>query len=161
MNETMMKLKILGHAELTLAKVNSRRVANRAVLVAITIGLILLAVVMVNVGSYELLTASYGPATGAYLVAAGNGVLALIPIAVSRSLKPGPEEHMVREIREMALAELSADAQGVQESFASLSNDVKRIQSGFTAISSGGLGAGLGGLGPVLGLVIDMLKRRQ
>ena len=62
MNETMIKLRILMHAEYTLARVNLRRLVNKTMLAAIAIGLVLLAVVMTNVGAYELLAESQGAA---------------------------------------------------------------------------------------------------
>jgi len=156
----MIKLRILMHAEVTLARVNLRRLVNRTILAAIAIGLILLVVVMVNVGAYELLAESHGAAKGAFLVAAGNAILAVLVLFAARQLKPGAEEKMVQEIRELALAELSADAEGVRQSFASIVNDVKGIQSGFSAIG-GGLGAGLTSFGPLIGLVVEMLKKRR
>ena len=160
MNETMIKLRILMHAEYTLARVNLRRLVNKSILVAIAIGLILLVVVMVNIGSYELLAESYGGAGAAFLVAGGNAVLAAVTILISRQLKPGAEEKMVEEIRELAMAELSADAEGIRQNFASIAKDVKGIQSGFSALG-GGLGAGLTTLGPLVGLLVDTLKKRR
>jgi hypothetical protein len=156
----MIKLRILMHAEYTLARVNLRRLVNKTILVAIAIGLILLVVVMVNVGAYELLAKSYGDAGAAFMVAGGNAVLAAVTILIGRQLKPGAEEKMVEEIRELALAELSADAEGVKQSFASIARDVKGIQSSFSTIG-GGLGAGLTSLGPLVGLAVDALKKRR
>jgi len=160
MNETMIKLRILMHAEYTLARVNLRRLVNKTMLAAIAIGLVLLAVVMTNVGAYELLAESQGAAKGAFLVAAGNAFLAALVIFAVRQLKPGPEEEMVQEIRQLTLAELSADAEGIRQSFASIAKDVKGIQSGFSAIG-GGLGAGLTSLGPLIGLLVETLKKRR
>ena len=162
MNETMMKLRILTRAEMTLARANARRVGLRSILFAVAIGLILLAVIMVNVGAYRLLAESYGPAQGAFIVAAVNAVLAVLVVIAANMQKPGAEENMVREIREMALAELSNDAEEVKQTFSSLAADVKRIQSGFSALGSGGgLMGGLGGLAPLLGMLIEALKRRK
>jgi len=156
----MIKLRILMHAEYTLARVNLRRLVNKTMLAAIAIGLVLLAVVMTNVGAYELLAESQGAAKGAFLVAAGNAFLAALVIFAVRQLKPGPEEEMVQEIRQLTLAELSADAEGIRQSFASIAKDVKGIQSGFSAIG-GGLGAGLTSLGPLIGLLVETLKKRR
>lgn len=55
MHETIMNLGILTRAELTLARINLERVANRAIFYAIAIGLVLLAVLMINLGAYQLL----------------------------------------------------------------------------------------------------------
>ena len=160
MNETMIKLRILMHAEYTLARVNLRRLVNKTMLATIGIGLVLLAVVMTNVGAYELLAESQGAAKGAFLVAAGNAFFAALVFFAARQLKPGPEEEMVQEIRQLTLAELSADAEGIRQNFASIAKDVKGIQSGFSAIG-GGLGAGLTSFGPLIGLLVDTLKSRR
>lgn len=160
MNETMIKLRILMHAEYTLARVNLRRLIKKTILGVIAIGLILLVVVMTNLGAYELLAASYGSAKGAFLVAGGNAVLAFLVFFAAGQLKPGEEEKMVQEIRELTLSELSADVDGVRQNFASIAKDVKGIQSGFSTIG-GGLGAGLSSLGPIIGLLVDTLKKRR
>ena len=160
MNETMIKLRILAHAEYTLARVNLRRLVNKTILASVGIGLILLVVLMTNLGAYELLSDSYGNAKGAFLVAAGNGILAVLVFYAGRQLKPGEEEKMVQEIRELTLTELSADVEGAKQNFASIVNDVKNIQSGFSSIGSG-LGAGLTSLGPLIGLLVDTLKSRR
>jgi len=159
-NETMIKMRILAHAEYTLARVNMRRLANRAILTAIAVGLILLVLVLVNVGAYALLAESYGYAKAAFVLAVGNGVLAALVLFVAGQSKPGPEEEMVREIREMTLAELSADAEGIKTGFANLVGDVKGIQSRIAALG-GGLGAGLSSLGPLIGLLVEALKKRR
>ena len=144
MHETMMKLRMLVRAEMTLARTNLQRAANRAILYAMAIGLILLAVVMVNIGAYQLLADTYGNALAAFLVAAGNGVIAIILAIVASRIRPGAEEQMVHEIREMALAEVTADIDEMKSDFAELGADVRRIRRGFSTLgSSGGFGAGL------------------
>ena len=66
---------------------------------------------------------------------------------------------MVHEIREMALAEVTADVDELKADFTQLGADVKRIKTGFSALGSGGgIGAGLAGLVPVIGMIIDAAK---
>ena len=86
----------------------------RSNVTAMAIGLVLLVVVMTNVGAYELLAQTHGDAKGAFMVAGGNAVLAVLVFFLARQLKPGEEEKMVQEIREMTMAELSADVEGIQ-----------------------------------------------
>lgn len=158
-NDTIMKLRILARAEITLARINLQRTANRAKLYAIAIGLALLAVVMVNIGCYQLLAETYSNAVAAFLLAAGNGALAGVVLLAVGRLQPGPEEKMVHEIREMALAEVTADVEEIKADFTQLGADVKRIQTGFSALGSGGgIGTGLAGLVPVIGMIIDAAK---
>ena len=162
MDETLLKIRVLTRAEVTLAKAHARRIAARSRLYAVALGMILLCVVMINIAAYEYLSMTRSEATAALIVAIANAVLAVLVIFVASRIKPGPEEEMVREIRELALTELSADADGIRQNFAQISSDIERIRSGFSSVS-GALGsahAGLGSLGPLLGMLTSMLKKK-
>jgi hypothetical protein len=163
MDETLLKLRVLTRAELTLAKANARRMAARSRLYAIAVGMILLTVVMINIAAYEYLSTLEGEANAALLVALANAVLASVIIFIASRIKPGPEEEMVKEIRELALTELSADADGIKQSFAQISSDIERIRSGFSSVSGvlGSAQSGMGSLGPLLGMLTGMLKNNR
>jgi len=162
MEETLLKLRILASAELNLARIQTQRMANRAIFFAIAAGLIVLAVVMINIGVYQLLTESYGPSDSAFLVAAGNGVLAALLAIVGWRVRAGPEERMAREIREMALDELTADVDELQQEFTKVGKDVKRIRSGFSILTSGrNIGVGLANLAPIVAVIIDAVKEHR
>ncbi len=160
MDETLMKLRILARAEVTLARVHGRTLARRLLLSALAVGAILLTVVMVNLGSYELLAERFGKGAAAFLVAAVNAALAVLLLVVGGRIRPGPEEQMVQEIRDLALAELSADAEAVRQGLEAATSDLERIRSGIGALT-GGAAAGLGSLTPVVGLLVEALKRRN
>ena len=162
MDETLLKLRVLTRAEMTLAKANARRMAARSRLYAIALGMVLLTVVMINIAAYEYLSTLKGEAIAALLVALANGVLAVLVIFAASRIQAGPEEEMVKEIRELALSELSADAEGVKQSFAQISADVERIRSGFSSVSGlfGSGHSGLGSLGPLLGMLTSMLRKK-
>ena len=68
---------------------------------------------------------------------------------------------MVKDIRELALTELSADIDAVKDEFAEVGNDLKKIKAGVTSalgvFKTGG--AGIGSLAPVLSLITSMLKK--
>jgi hypothetical protein len=162
MDETLLKIRVLTRAELTLAKANARRIAARSRLYVIALGMILLTVIMINIAAYEYLSTLESEPAAALIVAFANAVLAGLVILVASRIKPGPEEEMVKEIRELALTELSADADGIKQNFAQISSDIERIRAGFSAVS-GALGsaqAGLGSLSPVLSLLTGMLKNK-
>ena len=162
MDETLLKLRVLTRAEMTLAKANARRMAARSRLYAIALGMVLLTVVMINIAAYEYLSTLKGEAIAALLVALANGVLAVLVIFAASRIQAGPEEEMVKEIRELALSELSADAEGVKQGFAQISADVERIRSGFSSVSGlfGSGHSGLGSLGPLLGMLTSMLRKK-
>ena len=162
MHEMLLKLRILAAAELNLARIAARRLANRATLLAIAVGLLLLAVVMANIGAYHLLSRTQTPAMAAFLIAAGNAVLAVVALIIANRLEPGPEEEMARQIREMAFDELAADVEDLKDQFGKVGSDVKRIRTGFSFLAkSGSLSAGLASIAPVISIVADTIKEHR
>lgn len=160
--ETMLKLRIWARAETTLAKMTARRTGQRLTAMAIAVGLALLTVGMINLGTFELLAEAYGRAKGAFFLAAGNGLLAVLLVLAAQRSKPGPEEEMVSEIREMALAELQADADQIKEEFNRLTGNIKRIEDAVSALTgSGSTLSKLTSVGPVVELAVQALKHRH
>jgi hypothetical protein len=162
MDETLLKIRVLVRAEMTLAKANTRRMAARSRLYAVAVGMILLTIIMINIAAYEYLATIKSEATAALLVALANGLLAVVVMFAASRIIAGPEEEMVKEIRELALSELSADADCIKQNFAQISSDIERIRSGFSSVSGvfGSGHSGLGSIGPVLGMLTSMLKKR-
>lgn len=161
MEETMMKLRILVKAESTLIRAHLRRSAAQARLYVLAIGLLLLTVIMVNVALFEYFSSLYGPTYGALTVAGLNAFLAIVAMLWAGRIRPGPEEDMVKDIRQMALGELQADLDAAKSEFQEVTDELKNIRS--SVHSAMGLfkrgGSGLGSLGPALGLVTSMLKK--
>jgi hypothetical protein len=161
MNEMMLKLRIWARAETTLLKINARRTGNRFTALAIALGLGVLAVGMINIGIFELLAESYGRVKGAFYLAGANGLLAAIVVFVAQRSKPGLEEEMVNEIREMALAELQTDADDIKAQFDRIAEHVKEIEEAVSALRGIGHGSTLSSLGPVVDLAVHALKSRH
>lgn len=161
-NETILKLRIWARAETTLAKIGARRTGQRFTAIAIAVGLALLTVGMLNLGTFELLAETYGRAKGAYFLAAGNGLLAVLLVGAAQRNRPGPEEEMVVEIREMALAELQADAEEIKAEFNRLTGHVRRIEDAVSTLSgSGSTLAKISTVAPVIELAVQALKHRH
>lgn len=160
MNELIVKLRILARAEVTLFKADAQRRANMALLAAMSIGCVFVALIFVNVGAFFALTDSDIDSRAAFILAAANLGLAVIPFLFRRQAKPGPEEQMVREIREMAADEISKDISAVTEEVAAVGSGIRQLRSGISSFGGSGSGA-LGALGPVLPLVIDLLKKSR
>ena len=160
MNELMVKLRILARAEVTLFKADAQRRANMALLAAVSIGCVFVALVFVNVGAFFALTDSDIDSRAAFILAGANLGLAVIPFLFRRQAKPGPEEQMVREIREMAADEISKDISAVTDEVAAVGAGIKQLRSGISSFGGSGGGA-LGALSPVLPLVIDLLKKSK
>ncbi len=158
MNEIMMKLRILARAEMTLFKADAERRKNAASLTAISIGCIFVALVFVNVGFFFMLTNSAVDSRAAFILAGGNFGLAVIPFLLRHQFKPGPEEAMVREIREMAADEVVKDINNVTDDIAAFGSGIKQLKAGVSSFSGAG---GMGALGSALPLVIDLLKKSK
>jgi hypothetical protein len=161
MNEIMLKLRIWARAETTLLKINARRTGNRFTTLAIALGFGILAVGMINIGIFELLAESYGRVKGAFYLAGFNALLAAVVVFIAQRIKPGLEEEMVSEIREMALAELQTDADEVKEELDRIAEHVKRIEKAVSAVRGVGPGSTLSSLSPVVDLAVHALKSRQ
>ena len=158
-DETLMKLRILASAERKLAHLKAQRLANRAILVLIAVGLLLLTVVMVNLGAYQLLAETYSVSVSAFLVAGGDAVLAVLVVFAIRFIKAGPEEKLAQEIRDMALDEFTADVDTFKDE---LGTDVKRLKKGFSILNKGSqIGAGLASVAPLISTIIESVKEHR
>ena len=161
MNELIVKLRILARAEVTLFKADAQRRKNQATLAAISIGCVFVSLIFVNMGAFFTLIESEIDSRAAFILAGVNLGLAIVPFLLRRQAKPGPEEQMVREIREMAADEVSKDIQSVSDEIASVGAGIKQLKSGISSLSGGGMGGAMGALGPALPLVIDLLKKSK
>lgn len=162
MTAVMLKLRIWVHAETALLKINARRTGQRFTALAIALGLAILSVGMINIGIFELVAESYGRVKGAFYLAGGNGLLAAIVVVVAQRAKPGLEEEMVAEIREMALTELQSDADEVKAEFERIADRVRKIESSVSALTGSGSSLSkLSTLGPVVELATHALKHRH
>ena len=162
MTAVMLKLRIWVHAETALLKINARRTSQRFTALAIALGLAILSVGMINIGIFELVAESYGRVKGAFYLAGGNGLLAAVVVVVAQRAKPGLEEEMVAEIREMALTELQSDADEVKAEFERIADRVRRIENSVSALTGSGSSLSkLSTLGPVVELATHALKHRH
>ena len=156
MNETLIKLQILARAEMTLAKVNARRLLVKTVYVTLAVVFLLLTLAMLNVAFYFVLHDIYGSTTSALLVATANALLAGLLLFLMSRIKPGVDEKLVRDIREMALKEISADMDEAKEDFDEAVGIIKDVGG----LLSGGARSltAWAGLAPVLGMLLGKLK---
>lgn len=161
MNEMMLKLRIWARAEKTLVKINARRTGNRFTALAIALSLALLALGMFNIGIFELLAESYGRVKGAFYLAGANAAVAGLVVFVAQRNKPGPEEEMVNEIREMALGELQTDADQLKKEFDRIGERVQEIESAVSALRGIATESPLSSLGPVVELAVHVLKSKH
>ncbi|MGB5703914.1 MAG: hypothetical protein WBM48_13925 [Polyangiales bacterium] len=162
MNETMLKLRIWVHAETTLLKINARRTGQQVTLLAVALGLFVVTVGMINVGLFELLAETYGRVRGAFYLAGGNAVLAAIVLLRALLKKPGLEEEMVADIRDLVLTELQTDADEIKADYQRVANHVRQIEQKVSALTgpSSSL-AQISALAPLVEVAIQTLKSRH
>jgi hypothetical protein len=161
MTDPILKLQILARSELTLLRLQAQRSAARMELFVVALVFALLALGMLNFAAYQALTVKQGPAFAALIVALADGFLALILVVFSRLVGPNADqEKMVRDIRDLAYSELSADFDEVKAGLTKVTEDVHRIRSGFTAFTSGS-GFLVNNVSSILTVLISAIKKRR
>ena len=160
MTDPIMKLKILARSEMALLRIQARRNATRTALLVVALVFVLLALGMLNFAGYQALAVNQGPAIAALLVALADGVIAIIVVVISRGAGSDTEQDkMVRDIRDLAYNELSADFDEVKEKVTQVTDDVRRIRSGFSTVTGGASTNLANSLGPILNLLIGAIKK--
>jgi len=163
MDNTLIKLKLLARTESTLLRLQAQRTGKQIVLLALAVGMVVLTVVMLNVGTFALLADSVGYANAGFIMAGANALLATVLVILALILKPGREEQMAREIREMVVHDISSDAEKVKEQVTKVSDGVREFQSGLSSFSAGIHGglSSLASLGPLISSILDLIRRRK
>ncbi len=139
MSDIVQKVRVLSRVEIALLKIHLRTLARQALLCAVGLLLTLLAVAMVNAAIYLFLAERLDRDVAALIVAALNAVLAVGLFLMAKRTRPGAEAAVVEEIRDLAVAEIQADAEAVRKKLNDLTQDVQRIRSGFSQIGRGGV----------------------
>lgn len=89
------------------------------------------------------------------MVALINGGLALIIVLISRIAGPGKEqEKMVQELRDLAQKEVTNDFEKTRDEIVQVTNDLKRIRTGFSVFTSGSAN-----LASLLDLLLGVIKK--
>lgn len=156
MSEPIMKLQLIARAEMALAQINARRVASRTALFSVALIFFLLGLAMMTLAAYYVLEPRLGAPLAAFSVSMTDTVIGIIFIFIARRAGPSEnEEKLVRQIRDMAYAELGNDIEKVKSELGQVTSDVKRIRSSFTSFTSGAVGS----LGPIVSMLLKVAKR--
>ena len=160
MESFLLKVRLLTRAELVLVRLHIRRAARQASLIAVGIVAILLAIAMINVAGYFYFADQLGRVAAALVLAGLNGLLAIVLFLVSNRLGLGPEEQMAGEIRDLAVAQISADAQRVKDDVDKMKSDVEQIRTVLSSLKGGDL-MSLAALGPLAKLLTRAVRNKQ
>jgi len=129
MSRVTRNLQLLLRSERVLAEMQLKLMTRKAVLGAAAAIATLLALAMFNVAGYFALAQPLGSPSAALIVGLVDTLIAGLLVVVAQALQSGPEEDMVREIREMALSELGTEIDDVQQRVAQMGENVETVRS--------------------------------
>ena len=157
MNDPVLKLNLLVRAELALARIQARRAGSRLILSLVALVFVLLGVGMLNLAMYQGFAMYFSPAISGLFVALINLILAGVVFMIAG--KAGSEtndEKMAQEIRNLAYSSLNSDLDGIKSEFSKVSDDVKRIRSGFSSLTGS-----TSSIMPIMGLLTKAVKKKK
>jgi hypothetical protein len=137
MSDSMTKLQVLTRAELALAQIRLLRSLKQAAWLAGAglVGLVTLA--LLDVAAYHALVPGRGPAAAALLIAAANGVATVVFVAVAQKIGASDtEEKLAVQMRDLAAAEINDDVEQARKELAEISNSVRKVRTGLSAVST-------------------------
>jgi len=161
MTDPILKLQILARSEISLLRIQAKRNINQVILLLVALVFAMLALAMFNFAAYHALVETKSPDMAAMLVALGDIILVLGVVFFARSTGSNAEqEKVIQDIRDLAYNELSADFDEVKGSFSEMGEDVRRIRTGFNALTGASSGIS-NSLGPLIGVLIGALKKSK
>ena len=160
MDDTMLKVRALFKAQSALTRIELRAKGTQAVYGALALVFGLLALGMLNVGAFLALSPLVGAAWSAVLLGIGDAILAGLIAKAAAGVTPGPEGESARELRDMVVESLSADAERLKAGFEGFQQDIGRARSAISTVTSGAAGI-VPGVSSVVSLLTSALKRKK
>ena len=155
-------LQLLWRAERVLAEARIKLMTRKLVLGVIAGIACLFAWGMLNIAGYFALEPSVGKAWAAFIIGMIDVVIAGLLVAVAQALQPGPEEDMVREVRDMAVGEIGAEVEDVQQKLLQLRDDVEGVRTSITEFMQRPLDVlSPSVIGPALMAVTKLIKAKK
>jgi len=155
-------LQLFWRAERVLAEARIKLTTKKLILGVVAGIACLFAWGMLNIAGYFALEPSAGKAGAALIVGLIDVVIAGLLVAVAQALQPGPEEDMVREVRDMAVGEIGAEVEDVQQKLLQLRDDVEGVRTSITEFMQRPLDAlSPAVIGPALMAVTKLIKAKK
>lgn len=132
MSRVRRNLQLLWRSERVMAEARLKLTSRKLVLAVIAGIACLIAVSMLNLAVYWALVTVVSKPLAALIVALVNIVIAGLLIAIAQGLQPGPEEEMLREVRDIALGDLGSEVDDVQAKLLQLREDVEGVRTSVT-----------------------------
>ncbi len=162
MDALLQRLALLARTEALAIRIRAGQVARTAALSAAAFVAAMLAFGLLNLCAYNAIAAAYTETVAALTLAGVDALLTLMLLLLARRRAPTPEEVMVDELRELALAQLAADATHLKAQLAQLQLQVTQISESISRVTkSDPLQFGLASIGPILSMASRLLNRKK
>jgi hypothetical protein len=122
-------LKVLWTAERMLGEIKIRTLTQKIIFAAIAALAGLFGLGMLNLAAFFALQPQLGLAGSALLVGFANLAFAGVLVFFASKLAPGPEVKIVEDVREMALADLEAEAEAVQNEIRLVRDEIMSVHA--------------------------------
>ena len=160
MQDTMLKFRALFKAQSALTRIELRAKATQAVYGSLALVFGLLGLGMLNVGAFLALEPVVGGAWSAVLLGVADALLAGVIAKAAAGVTPGNEGDTARELRDMVLDSLAADAGRVKQQYLAFQGEISRVKTAVSTVSSGAAGI-LPGLSSIVHLLTSALKKKR
>jgi len=162
MDMLVRNLRILWRTERLLAEIRLRQVMRRGSLLALAAVLGLFAVAMLNIAGYVYLAPLVEPTGAALLVAAADAIIAAFLALAALPQKPGPEVKVLEDLRDMALADLEAEAQSVGADLRQVRHEIEGVRQAVSSFAHSPLQAlNPQMIAPILTLLLNLLRGKK
>jgi len=121
-------LKILWRTESMIAENRVDMMVRQTSLLALAGLIAVFGLAMLDIAAFFALRDVWGDAQAALAVGLGNFLIAVLFVLRARSIVEGPEMQPVREVRDMALEDLAAEAAQVQTEIRALREEVRGVE---------------------------------
>jgi hypothetical protein len=155
MSDPVVKLHILARTEMALADMRLQRTVKRSAYFAVAMVFALIGLGMINVAAFYAFSVKQGPAVAALIVAVIDVVATAALLLAIRRVVPEENEAKLREIRDLAQAELNKDIEQGKAEIAQITADLHSISSGVLAFS----GAAANTVAPLLKMLTRAIKK--
>ena len=153
------QLKVLWNSERMLGELKLKVLTHKVLLSATAALFGLFALGMLNLAAFFYFSPKFGMAGSALLVAVVNLAIMGILLIIANRTAPGPEAQIINEVRDMALAEIEAEAQTVQAELRLVRDEIMGLRASVSRAISNPLEAlAPKVLVPLIGAIIQMLK---
>ncbi len=160
MDDLLVKLRLLVRAEMVLFRLHLRRTLLQAAFSLVAVLLTVLAVGMLNVALYQYLVPRLDGAGAALAVAMADLVIAAAVFIAAARQGLGAEYDSARELRELVVADLTADAEQIKARITELHDDIKQLRAAASGLLSPG-GVISSAVLPWLLTLFRVLRRRK